>query len=51
MDRKLAVILFLLLISAAALTLAAYFFGIFPFDLKVAVYPLGVRKTPQLQPL
>ncbi|HNW80423.1 MAG TPA: phosphatase PAP2 family protein [Methanoregulaceae archaeon] len=37
MDRKLAVILFLLLISATALTLAAYFFGIFPFDLKVAV--------------
>lgn len=37
MNRKLLLILLLLLLSGTALTLAAYFFGIFPFDLKVAV--------------
>ena len=36
MDRKLVVILVLLLISGIALTLAAWAFGVFPFDLKVA---------------
>jgi undecaprenyl-diphosphatase len=35
-DRKLAVILVLLLISGIALSLAAWAFGVFPFDLKVA---------------
>src|SRR5690606_11830212 len=35
MDRKLAGILALLLVSGTALTLAAYFFGVFHFDLKV----------------
>jgi undecaprenyl-diphosphatase len=35
-DRKLVVILVLLLISGIALTLAAWAFGVFPFDLKVA---------------
>lgn len=42
MDRKLAVILLLLLISGTALTLAAYFFGIFHFDLKVSAALKGV---------
>jgi len=37
MDRKLVVILVLLFISASALTLAAYFFGVFRFDLVVAL--------------
>jgi len=36
MDRKLAITLGLLLISGIAITLAAYFFGVFKFDLKVA---------------
>ena len=36
MDRKLAVILILLLISGTALSLSAWAFGVFPFDLKVA---------------
>ena len=36
MDRKLVVILVLLLISGIALSLAAWAFGVFPFDLKVA---------------
>lgn len=36
MDRKLAVILVLLLISGIVLSLAAWAFGVFPFDLKVA---------------
>jgi membrane-associated phospholipid phosphatase len=35
-DRKLVVILVLLLISGIALSLAAWAFGVFPFDLKVA---------------
>jgi membrane-associated phospholipid phosphatase len=35
-DRKLGVILVLLLISGIALSLAAWAFGVFPFDLKVA---------------
>ncbi len=35
MNRKLGLILLLLLVSGSLLTLAAYFFGIFPFDLKV----------------
>jgi membrane-associated phospholipid phosphatase len=38
MDRKLGLILLLLLVSGIALSLAAYFFGIFPFDLKVAAW-------------
>jgi membrane-associated phospholipid phosphatase len=37
MDRKLLLILVLLFVSGALLTLTAWFFGIFPFDLKVAV--------------
>ena len=36
MDRRLGVILVLLLISGVALSLAAYIFGVFRFDLKVA---------------
>ncbi len=36
MDRRLALILVLLLISGIGLSLAAYVFGIFPFDLKVS---------------
>ena len=36
MDRKLVVILVLLLISGIALSIAAWAFGVFPFDLKVA---------------
>jgi len=35
-DRKLVVILVLLLISGIALSIAAWAFGVFPFDLKVA---------------
>lgn len=42
MNRKLVVILLLLLISGTALSLAAYFFGIFHFDLKVAAALKGV---------
>jgi membrane-associated phospholipid phosphatase len=37
MDRKLVVILVLLFISASALTLAAYVFGVFRFDLVIAI--------------
>jgi undecaprenyl-diphosphatase len=36
LDRKLVVILALLLISGIALSLAAWAFGVFPFDLRVA---------------
>ncbi len=36
MDRRLVITLVLLLLSGTALTLAAYFFGVFHFDLKVA---------------
>jgi undecaprenyl-diphosphatase len=36
-DRRLAVILLLLLASGTALTVAAYTFGVFTFDLKVAI--------------
>ncbi|MCE5298696.1 MAG: phosphatase PAP2 family protein [Methanoregulaceae archaeon] len=36
MDRKLVIILVLLLISGIALSIAAWAFGVFPFDLKVA---------------
>jgi len=36
MDRRLVVLLILLLVSGIALSLAAYIFGVFPFDLKVA---------------
>ena len=36
MDRKLVVILVLLFLSATVLSVAAYTFGVFPFDLKVA---------------
>jgi membrane-associated phospholipid phosphatase len=36
MDRKLIAILVLLLISGVALSIAAWAFGVFPFDLKVA---------------
>lgn len=38
MDRKLVVILGLLFLSASALTLAAYSFGVFRFDLIVALF-------------
>jgi membrane-associated phospholipid phosphatase len=38
MDRKLLLILALLLVSSVALTLAAYLFGVFAFDLKVAFW-------------
>ncbi len=37
MDRNLEGILFLLIISSIGLTLAAYLFGVFPFDLDVAL--------------
>jgi membrane-associated phospholipid phosphatase len=37
MDRKLVVILVLLFITASALTLAAYVFGVFRFDLVIAI--------------
>jgi len=37
MDRKLLLILVLLLLSGTILTLAAYFFGVFPFDMKAAI--------------
>ena len=37
MDRKLILLLTLLLVSGVALTLAAFFFGIFSFDLEVAL--------------
>jgi len=37
MDRRLGGILVLLLVSGIALSLAAYFFGVFRFDLKVAL--------------
>ncbi|MDD1648324.1 MAG: phosphatase PAP2 family protein [Methanomicrobiales archaeon] len=36
MDRRLAIILLLLLASGTALTLAAYEFGVFKFDLQIA---------------
>jgi undecaprenyl-diphosphatase len=36
LDRKLVIILVLLLISGIALSIAAWAFGVFPFDLKVA---------------
>ena len=36
MDRKLVLTLVLLFLSAMALSLAAYAFGVFPFDVKVA---------------
>jgi undecaprenyl-diphosphatase len=36
MDRRLVLILVLLLVSGIGLSLAAYYFGVFPFDLKVA---------------
>ncbi len=35
MDRKLVLILALLLVSGITLSIAAYIFGVFPFDLKV----------------
>lgn len=38
MDRRLVLILTLLLLSGIALSLAAYVFGVFPFDLKVALW-------------
>ena len=50
MDRKLGLILLLLLLSGAALTLAAYFFGIFPFDLEVAIR-LREMESPVLEAL
>ena len=37
MDRKLLLILSLLLLSGIILTLAAYFFGVFPFDIQAAI--------------
>lgn len=36
MDRRLTFILVLLLVSGIGFSLAAYYFGVFPFDLKVA---------------
>ena len=41
MDRRLAILLVLLLGSGIALTLAAYLFGVFPFDLEVAGWLRG----------
>jgi membrane-associated phospholipid phosphatase len=41
MDRRLVLILALLLVSGIALTVAAYLFGIFPFDLQVARWVRG----------
>jgi membrane-associated phospholipid phosphatase len=43
MDRKLVVILVLLFVSATALSLAAYSFGVFHFDLEVALALRGVN--------
>jgi len=47
MDRKLVIILGLLLVSGIALSLAAYFFGVFRFDLKVA-FALREENDPAL---
>jgi membrane-associated phospholipid phosphatase len=41
MDRKLLIILVLLLVGSITLSLAAYFFGVFRFDLKVAFTLMG----------
>ena len=41
MDRRLVLILALLLVSGIALSLAAYVFGVFPFDLEVARWLRG----------
>ena len=38
MDRKLLLLLVLLLLSGIALSLAAYLFGVFPFDLEVELW-------------
>ncbi|HMK16466.1 MAG TPA: phosphatase PAP2 family protein [Methanomicrobiales archaeon] len=38
MDRKLLLLLVLLLVSGIALSLAAYLFGVFPFDLEVELW-------------
>jgi undecaprenyl-diphosphatase len=43
MDRKLLLILVLLLACGTALTLAAFFFGVFRFDLKVAFALIGAQ--------
>ena len=47
MDRKLFIILVLLLISGIALSLAAWAFGVFPFDLRVA-FALRGEDNPAL---
>jgi membrane-associated phospholipid phosphatase len=46
LDRRLAVILLLLLASGIALTIAAYSFGIFTFDLKIALWLREVEDAP-----
>jgi membrane-associated phospholipid phosphatase len=43
LDRRLATILLLLFVSGLALTLAAHAFGIFIFDLKIAIWLRGVN--------
>jgi len=48
MKRRLAVILLLLLAASLALTLAAWAFGIFTFDLRVALWLRGVE-TPAFE--
>lgn len=50
MDRKLVLLLVLLFLSAAGLSLAAYLFGVFPFDLKVA-FALRGEDNPALAAL
>jgi len=43
MDRKLLLLLVLLLMSGIAFTLAAYLFGVFPFDLEVELWLRGFQ--------
>jgi membrane-associated phospholipid phosphatase len=45
MDRRVAAILFLLLASAIMLSLAAHFFAVFPFDLKIT-HELQEEQSP-----
>ena len=46
MERRLAVILLLLLASGIALTVAAYTFGVFIFDLKIALWLRELEDGP-----
>jgi membrane-associated phospholipid phosphatase len=48
MDRRLVLTLLLLLMAGTALTLAAYVFGVFPFDLEAALWLRGVESPAVL---